>query len=511
VEKTFPILEMKGIYKRFRGTIALDNVSLKLEKGEVLGLIGENGAGKSTLMKILAGAYVKDQGEILLNGKKVETFSTDYFQELGINIIYQELSLFLDLNSTENIFMHREITRGKGLAAKLNVKTMKKMATKILTEELSVNIDVEKPVRELRLAERQLIEIARSLSSKAQIIIMDEPTAALEVEEREQLFSIIDRLKKSGCSIIYVSHALEEVLKVCDRIMILRDGKNVVDVLVKELDVNRVISLMIGKTLTQQYPKVSVEIGEPVLKVKNLSKGTQFQDISFDLHKGEILGVAGLAGCGKSELVRSMFGIINYDKGSMELYGNKIRIANVQEAMRNKIAFLPADRKTEGLFLMHDINWNTSIASLKKITRMFINRKKENKYTNRYISELSIKASGPTQMAGNLSGGNQQKIMLGRWLMTDPDIIILEEPTRGIDVNAKAEVYRLMMDFVKAGKAVIVVSSEGPELVGICDRIIVMYEGKVTKVLGAEESTEEMLAYYSVHDTGGCKNEEQCS
>jgi len=484
---------MKGIVKRFPGTLALDNVDMSLKKGEVLGLIGENGAGKSTLMKILSGAYTKDKGKIFINGKEVEINNTDQSQHLGIGIIYQELSLFPDLNAVENIYMHREHTK----AGMLNRKEMRAEAEKVLAEELDAHFDVTLPVSKLRLAERQLVEIARTLTYNNRIIVMDEPTAALEDAEKELLFATIRRLKERGISIVFVSHHLDELIEICDRAIILRDGEKVADEIVSNLSVEKIIDYMIGKSVDQQYPKEIVDIGDEYLRVENFTMDGHFEDVNFNLRKGEILGLAGLAGCGKNEVARAIFGAQPYTSGKIFLSGNEIKTKNVYSAFKNRFAFLPADRKSDGLFLTQTIKWNITLAAIKKIVRGLIDRKKEKENVDHFATELGVKMASADDPASSLSGGNQQKVMLARWLMTDPEILILEEPTRGIDVNAKTEVYRLLMKCVKEGKSVIMVSSESPELLGICDRIVVMHDGKVSVILNAEESSEAELAQYS--------------
>lgn len=484
---------MKGIDKSFTGTHALKKVDLTLFEGEVLGLIGENGAGKSTLMKVLAGAHLMDEGQIFINGKEVHIVNTDQSQHMGIGIIYQELSLFPHLNAVENVFIHREHTH-LGL---LSRKQMRDMAKKVLAEELDAHFDVNIPISKLRLAERQLVEIARALAYNNRIIVMDEPTAALEDTEKELLFATIRRLKHRGVSIIFVSHHLDEIMEICDRAIILRDGEKIADEPIGNLSVDKIIDYMIGKSVKQQYPKEIVDIGMPFLEVKGLTKQGFFENVSFSLRKGEILGLAGLAGCGKNEVARALFGVLPYDCGTVYLNGRQINIKNVNQAMNKKMAFLPADRKMDGLFLGQSIKWNITIASMKQIIKGLISGSLENNKADHYINELGIKLASSKSQARSLSGGNQQKVMLARWLMTQAEVLIMEEPTRGIDVNAKTEVYRLLAKCVKEGKSVIIVSSESPELLGICDRIMVMCEGETTAILDAKDADETILARYS--------------
>lgn len=501
MSNSIPVIDMKNMSMIFPGTKALDNVNFTINEGEVIGLVGENGAGKSTLMKILCGVHSQTHGDIYINGEKVKIHGTSHAQDLGITMIYQELSLFLDLNAVDNIFINREISKVKTLYSKLNKDEMKKKAKEILKNNLSVEIDLDCPVEKLRLADRQLIEIARALCSNSKVIIMDEPTEALEIAEQEQLFEIINDLKKAGKSIVYVSHQLEQLLNVSDRVVILRDGKNVGNLTAKDTDVNKIIDLMIGSQISKQYPEKNQEIGEVILKVENLFKKSFYNNISFELHRGEIIGLAGLAGAGKSELIRSIFGATKYDGGKIYISGNEVTIKEPIKAIKNKIAFLGADRKTESLFLNQDVEWNLSIAALDSVTNVKIDKNKATEITNKYIKEISIKTPSSTQEISGLSGGNQQKVLLARWLMNEPDIILVEEPTRGIDVKAKAEVYKLLAEFVKMGKGVIVLSSESPELIGICNKIIVMYDGKIAATLNGDATDEKEIAYYTVQDT----------
>jgi ABC-type sugar transport system ATPase subunit len=501
-------LEIKGITKSFPGTKALDNIDLTLKKGEILGLIGENGAGKSTLVKILCGAYKEDEGEITINGEKVEIVNTEQAQKLGISVIYQELSLLPHLSVYENIFIHRELLKGRNggtLFSRLNDAEMRNKAKNVLSQLLSTEIDINTPVSKLSLAEKQIIEISRALCFKANIIIMDEPTEALRHDERERLFEIMNKLKESGCSIILVSHLLDEILRVCDRVIILRDGKNVGIMKVRDLDTNKIIKLMIGRNLDQAYPHKDITIGKEILKVKNLCKKGKYNNISFTLHEGEVLGIAGVEGSGKNELIRSLFGLVNYDEGEIIFKGKKINIKDIRKARENKFAFMPADRKKEGLFLEHDIIWNSTIANINKFTKVIINSRKEKYSTLQYIDYLKIKAYSPHQKVNNLSGGNQQKVMFARWLMTEPDVLLLEDSTRGIDVNTKTEIYKLLMQYTNQKKGIILTSTERQELLGVCDRIIVLFKGEIIITLNSSETDEELLLAYS--RAGGLGNQ----
>jgi len=500
-----PILELRGITKSFGPVLVLDKVDLTLNRGEVLGFVGENGAGKSTLIKIICGIHEKDGGEIFFNGKKTEIRNVTQSQRLGIGAIYQELSIMPDLNAAQNVFLNRELSAvGEGLFVPLNSREMVKTTRRILGEDLHVDIDPTSPARYLTLAQKQMVEIARAIYADKQIIIMDEPTSSLGSAEREQLFKVIRRLKERGHSVIFVSHHLDEVMQVSDRIMVLRDGRKVADETVERFSVDRIIQEMVGKSLQSQYPKEIVPIGEPILSVRGLGRKGSFEDVSFEVREGEILGIVGLEGCGKNEVIRSLFGCVRYHEGEILHRGRKISVRSKREAMNEGIAFVPAERKVEGLFLNRNISWNMTIASLRSFVRFgTLMLGKERDATQRYVSQLGIRARSPRQSVLTLSGGNQQKVMLSRWMMTDPDLFLLEEPTRGIDVNAKTEVYRAIGDCVKRGKGVIVGSSEEEEVLGICDRIIVMFGGRISGVLDAKSVTTATIKSYSLNIGGG--------
>jgi ribose transport system ATP-binding protein len=489
-----PVLSIRGASKRFGGTTALENVDLTLYKGEVLGLVGENGAGKSTLVKILAGTVRRDAGTIFLNGEQVDITDARQSQKHGIGVIFQELSIFPALTAAQNIFINQEARRSP--FGVLKQREMNEQAQLILREELGVNIDPEAHGKDLSVGQRQSLEIARALIRKKSIIVMDEPTAALESKERECLFAVIRKLKERGTSVIFISHHLDEVMHICDRVMVLRDGKTMAEMHTRDIDVSRIIELMIGKSLQKQYPKEDIPIGDAVLEVRNLSRSGSFRNISFTLRKGEILGFAGLEGCGKNEIFRCIFGLRPYEDGEVKVLGAPMDRKGILGAMEKRIAFLPAERKTEGLFLIQDVKWNTTIASLKKVSRFKIGKRKERELFDGYVQSFRIKISRRGQVVTGLSGGNQQKVMLARWLMTEPDIIFMEEPTRGIDVSAKTEVYRSITECAKAGKSVCIISPEGPELLGMCDRIVVITEGEISKVLDPRTTSEQELAYY---------------
>lgn len=491
-----PVIEIKGIKKGFFGVPVLKGIDLKFFKGECVGLIGENGAGKSTLIKILCGVYTRDEGQIFLNGEEKQIRNAEEAKELGISVIYQELSLFQDLKVYENIFINNEITKkgSKGKMMPLDINKMREEAKEVLHNRLHVDIDVDAKVRDIPFSQRQMVEIGRAVYANSQIIFMDEPTTALEDTEKKTLFKIIDDLKKQDKTIIFISHHLDELFANCERTIVLRDGYAVLEKATKDLTEEELVQAMIGRKVDNYYPKVKYNIGEEILQVKGLTKAGIYEDINFDLHKREIVGIIGLAGCGKYEIVRSIFGVMKPDSGTITLEGKQIANRTVSEAMKNRFAFLPAERKTESIFPNRDINWNTTIADLNQISsKKGLLLGKERDITKKYVEGLKIKITKQTQSIASLSGGNQQKVILGRWFLKEPRVLILEEPTRGIDVNAKTEVYKLIMDYVGQDHGVIVVSSEEEEIYGICDKIIVINNGKKLVEFDHDELTLAQL------------------
>lgn len=493
-----PLLKMQGIGKRFGNNIALQNIDLHVNAGDVLGLVGENGAGKSTLMKILAGSYTRDSGVISVRGQVIELDSPKAGAQAGIAIIYQELSLFPDFDAAENIFAGRELRNGNFTFAPLQHAAMRERARQILHEELGVNVAVDRPVSELSLSDRQMIEIAKALYSNADIIIMDEPTEALEEVERQHLFAIIRRLQSAGKAIIYVSHRIKELLGICSRVMVLRDGRSVADLPVAELDLDKVISAMIGGALSKQFPARIPAVDGTALQVSGLTRKGAFEDISFTLSKGEIFGIAGLEGSGKSALLRSLFGQYPADFGRVLIDHRDVHIRDITDAIKERFAFLPAERKTEGIFPERSVGWNLSIANLDVLGNVTLHPSKEKSLAKQYIDKFSIKCNGPQTEIAQLSGGNQQKVLLARWLLTQPRVLMLEEPTRGVDVRAKSEVYNVIQNAAKAGCTVIVVSADNAELLGLCHRIAIMFEGKISTVVEADTASEELLASHTV-------------
>lgn len=494
------ILQMKSVSKRFPGVLALDDVHLEVKKGEVHLLAGENGAGKSTLVKILAGAYKKDSGEIILKDQAVEHLTPKHAQELGISIIYQEFNLVPYLSVAENIFLGREIMSEK-MPGKISWDKMYNSAQKIL-DDLHVDIQAKAIVRDLGVAQQQMVEVAKVMSLNSEIIIMDEPTASLSNKEIENLFTTIKKLKEKGISIIYISHRLEEFVQIGDRVTVMRDGKTIKTLDLKDTTTDELIKLMVGRELKEKFPKISIARGEEVLGVSNLTTSL-LKNINFSLHAGEILGVAGLVGAGRTEMARAIFGLDHIEKGEIFVNGVKTKIRNPSEAINAGIGFITEDRKSEGLVLTLDVGSNITLAGLDEFSgAIHINLKKEKNAINEYISKLNIKTYSSTQRAMNLSGGNQQKVVIAKWLLSKSKIFIFDEPTRGIDVGAKTEVYNLINELLKGGAAVLFISSELPEILGMSDRIIVMCRGEITAELQTQETTQEKILYFA---TGGNK------
>jgi ribose transport system ATP-binding protein len=484
------VLQMQRISKTFPGVVALDEVNFELRKGEVHILLGENGAGKSTLMKILSGAHQKSSGQILLDGREIEIRNPKHAQELGISIIYQELNLVPQLSAAENIFLGREPVSYPGL---IDRKAMQREAARTLTD-LGVEIDVRKPVRELSIAQQQMVEVAKAISLEAKILIMDEPTSALTEREIKELFARIRQLKAAGVSVIYISHRLEELFEIGDRVTVLRDGKNVGVREIRNVTKAELIRLMVNRELTNQFPKVRAPRGEEALKVENLNRDGVLKDINFSLHRGEVLGIAGLLGSGRTELARAIFGVDKIDSGNIYIKGRLQRVTSPRNAISSGIGFLTEDRKTQGLVLVRSVKDNICLPSIGKFSRFGVVKSAEEKRaTERFVGELRIKTPGINQKAVYLSGGNQQKVVLSKWLCCEADIFIFDEPTRGIDVGSKAEIYQLINQLTASGVAVMMISSELPEILGMSDRILVMHQGRITGEFTADEATQEKV------------------
>jgi ribose transport system ATP-binding protein len=489
------ILRMEGICKKFPGVQALSNVDLNLNAGEVHCLVGENGAGKSTLIKILAGAYKKDEGKILLNGKEVDITNPHVGRMLGVSVIYQELGLVPSLNVAENIFLGNEIYHRTGT---INWKKTKEEAKNLLNT-LGIDFPVETLVRKLSVAHQQFVTTARALSVKSIILVMDEPSAVLSGKELDLLFETIKRLKKMGMGIIYISHRLAEVFEIGDRITILRDGNKVHEAKVSEIDMDQVVKHMVGREIKEYFFKEKFSFGENVLTIKNLQRAGVLHDINFQLRKGEILGISGLVGAGRTELARAIAGIDAVDKGEILLKGQKVRIRSPLEALNLGIGSIPEDRKKYGLLLERSVEENVSLPILHRFSKFgIIKFKKLFETVKYYIDYLRIRTPSFSQLANNLSGGNQQKLVLAKWLASKCEILIMDEPTRGVDVGAKVEIYHLMNDIVKGGGAIVFISSELPEVLSMSDRILVMCEGRITKELIPKETTQEEILQYSL-------------
>jgi ribose transport system ATP-binding protein len=493
------ILEMKNINKSFFGVRALKSVSLEIRRGEVHCLIGENGAGKSTLMKILSGAYQRDSGEILFNGKPLDTSSTLQVQQEGISIIYQEFNLASVLSVAENIFMGREPLNKFGMIDKEKMHAN----TQEILDKLGVEVSPKALVNKLSVAEQQFVEIAKALSFGAKLIVMDEPSATLTPKELERLFAVIYDLKMKGVSIIYISHHLDELIEIGDRVTVLRDGEHVATDDVDKIDKDQIIRWMVGRDLTNSYPPRAVTPGEKVLEVKNLSSEGVLKDINFSLHKGEILGVAGLVGAGRTELVRALYGADPKDTGEIYLNDKLINVESPKDSIDHGISLLPEDRKQQGVVLGQSIKNNITLAKIDKITKkILIDNGQERREVQKYIKSLGVKTPSQEMLARNLSGGNQQKVVLAKWMFTNSNILIFDEPTRGIDVGAKYEIYELMNKLTEQGKSIIMISSELPEIIGMSDRVLVMHKGRISSVYDRTELSQEKIMKSAAGEVG---------
>lgn len=487
------ILEMRDVKKSFGPTVALQNIHFKLALGEVHALLGENGAGKSTLIKILGGIYEPDQGEIFINDQKVTIHGVTDAQALGIGIIHQEIVLVPHLSVAQNIFLGREKTKN-GLLSK---NEMRIEAQKMI-DALDIKIDASSPVSKLTIAQQQMIEIIKAVSFNAKILVMDEPTSSLSEDEVQTLFSLIGRLKKQQVSIIYISHRMEELFSLTDRITIIRDGTYVDTKITSETSAEELVHLMVGRNLESFYVRNYNTPGPEVLRVEALTKKGVFSDVSFSVRAGEIVGFSGLVGAGRSEVMMSIFGAEAYDSGSISFKGKPVKFKNVMQAINAGIGLVPEDRKQQGLVLINSVGFNLTLAALKFLMDgILISQHKKNDMTEEYFEKLRIKAASPQIAASSLSGGNQQKIVLSKWLATKPDLLILDEPTRGIDVGAKSEIYALINELAKQGMAIIMVSSELPEIINMCDSVCVMKAGKLVAQIEQDEISQEKIMQYA--------------
>lgn len=496
-----PFIELKGITKLFPGVMALDKIEMSVFPGEVLGLVGENGAGKSTLIKLLTGAHKQDAGQILVEGKEVHINSAKQSMDLGISAIYQELNIVQQLPVFENVFLGREL-RSKGNF--IDKSKMIKRSKELLTE-LGQDINPTMNVDRLGMGRQQMVEIAKSLSIKTKLLIMDEPTSSLSQKEVTVLLEIIRKLKQKGIAILFISHRLDEILDVCDRITVLRDGEYIKTIARDEASTDELVRLMVGRQLKQQYPRVKVNIGKEALRIENFTTKGVFEDISFTVHEGEILGLSGLVGAGRTEVARAIFGADRKNDGTIYIKGKRVTIKSPRDAMAHGIAFLTEDRKGQGLVLGNTVNFNMNVSSFDRCkTGFLLDPKKMKNRCVVNIQKLNIKPPSQSFMVRQLSGGNQQKVVIGKWLNTDASIFIFDEPTRGIDVGAKVEVYNVINDLISNGAAVIMISSELPEILGMSDRIVVMHEGKVVKEVMSKDANQENIMLAA---TGGLENE----
>ncbi|MGN1170615.1 MAG: sugar ABC transporter ATP-binding protein [Lachnospiraceae bacterium] len=484
------IVSMKDICKSFPGVKALDHVHFELRSGEVMALLGENGAGKSTLMKVLSGVYTRDGGSLEIFGKEYGDLTPKQAQEVGVAIIHQELNMCRHLSVAENMFLGREI---KGKIALNNAK-MEAEAKRIL-DDLKIDIDPKQTVGDLPVSKQQMVEIAKALSINAKILIMDEPTSALTAREIEDLFRIIKKLKNEGKGIVYISHRLEELQHIVDRVTIMRDGQYITSMDFKEVTMDQIIAHMVGREIKEKFPRVECEKGKKVFEVKNLNAGKMVRDINFSVYEGEIVGFAGLMGAGRTETTRAIFGVDEKDSGEIYVDGKEVKIGCPMDAIKNGVVLAPEDRKKDGLCTKLSIRHNLALPNLDIVCNKLgvVDSKKEDALCDKAVKDLKIKTPNVDIDSGNLSGGNQQKVVVGKWLARNSRVVIFDEPTRGIDVGAKVEIYNLMNELKKQGIAVMFVSSEMPEVMGIADRIIVMCDGRITGEVMARETTQNEI------------------
>ncbi|MCM3310880.1 sugar ABC transporter ATP-binding protein [Psychrobacillus sp. MER TA 17] len=498
------IVEMSQISKSFSGNHVLKNVSFTLEKGEIHALMGENGAGKSTLMKILTGIYPRDEGVVRVKGKEVAYTHPKDAEKDGIAVIHQELNILPELSVAENLFLGNEYTVGK--TGWLKTKKMNEYAEQQLAE-LGLKVKASDRAGALSVGKQQLIEIAKALMTNADIIIMDEPTAALTDREIDTLFTVIRGLQEKGVTFVYISHRMEEIFSLCQRITVLRDGNYVSTKVIAETSFDEIVKLMVGRELGGRYPDHDLEPGAVKLAVKNVSRKNEFESVTFEVREGEIFGIAGLMGAGRSEVVESIFGYRHLHSGTIEIDQKPVVFKRPVDAIENGIAFVPEDRKTKGLIVNFSVRDNLSITNLATVSSgNMMSSTKEQALYQELVKKLGVRTSGPHQKAKSLSGGNQQKVVIAKWLGMKPKVLILDEPTRGVDVGAKKEIYTIMNELAKQGVAIIMVSSELPEIIGMSTRVAVMFEGKLMKVLDRNELSEETIMHYA---TGGDKHVHQ--
>jgi ribose transport system ATP-binding protein len=490
-------IQMNNIYKAFGTNQVLSGVDFELQEGEVHALMGENGAGKSTIMNILTGLHKRDSGTIQIDGQEKYFDSPKDAEKHGVAFIHQELNVWPEMTVLENLFIGKELRSKFGL---LKTKEMKALAKKQF-EKLAVNIPLDRNAGLCSVGQQQMIEIAKALMTNAKVIIMDEPTAALTEREIEKLFEVINALRKEGVSIVYISHRMEEIFAICDRITVMRDGKTVDTKVISETNFDDVVRKMVGRELTDRFPERNPSVGKTMLEVKNATRNGVFENVSFSVKSGEVVGVSGLMGAGRTEIMRALFGLDKLDSGEIWLDGKKAAIKNPYEAVKYGIGFITEDRKTEGLVLDFSIRDNMALPNLKSFSKKgFIDDKTENEFVDLLIKRLQIKTQSGETNAKDLSGGNQQKVVIAKWIGIGPKVLILDEPTRGVDVGAKREIYQLMNELTDRGVAIIMVSSELPEVIGMSDRILVVHEGKISGELAKSEATQEKIMTFA---TGG--------
>lgn len=489
---TVPFIEMTGIDKSFSGNQVLKNVDFEIKRGEIHALMGENGAGKSTLIKVLTGIHPRDRGVVKVDGKEVMYNNPKEAEESGMAVIHQELNIIPHLTVTENMFLGKELTYGK--TGIMNKNAMRKQTIESLKRLGVTNINPDQSAGKLSVGQQQMIEIARALDTDARLIVMDEPTSALTDREIESLFSVIDSLKSQNVSIVYISHRMEEIFNICDRITILRDGEYIGTKKIADTSFEEVVKMMVGRELGNQFPERDHPVGDVVFEIDNLCRDKYFQNVSFKVKEGEILGVAGLMGAGRSEVMETIFGFEKKDEGSIKLHGESLRINHPRDAIKAGIGFITEDRKSKGLVIDASIRENIALTNLKTLSKSgVISNAKENKMVADLIERLRVRTTGQEQEVKSLSGGNQQKVVIAKWLGINPKVLILDEPTRGVDVGAKQEIYNIMNELTEIGVAIIMISSELPEVLGVSDRIMVMYEGKVTAFLDSDEADQEKI------------------
>lgn len=483
------ILEVKNVTKTYPGVVALDNVSFDVEEGEILALIGENGAGKSTVIKTISGAIQADRGEIIIDGQRFTKLNPTQAKEAGIGVVYQELNLVPSLSIMENIFLGDHVGGGR---LGPNFREMRKRSEEIMAD-LGVKIDVSTQVQMLSTAQMQIVEIAKAVVKNCKVLIMDEPSASIPMAEVENMFRIVRRLKERGVAVIYISHRLEELFELCDRVTVFRDGQYVITRNVADITKKDLIRYMIGRELTEKFPERNVALGEPVLEIRDLSGNGDFH-INLELYRGEILGLAGLVGAGRTELAKMLCGDVKPDSGQILIRGKELKAASAADGVKAGIGLVPEDRKLEGVFLNYTIEWNIPVMSLKRVSRFgFMNFRELDRLTQTYVDTLAIKTPSVKQEVRNLSGGNQQKVVVAKVLAAENEILIFDEPTRGIDVGAKQEIYKLMNSLVEQGKSILMISSEMEELLGMSDRIVVLHEGRVTGELQKDEFSQDKV------------------